>query len=190
MSASSSGTGFGGYFVIVADFVGWARAHDIPVGPGRGSGAGSLVAYALGITGLDPLRYDLLFERFLNPDRVSMPDFDIDFCQQQRDRVIEHVRQRYGADSVAQIITYGTLAAKAAIRDVGRALGASYNYCDRIARAVPARLDITLRDAYREAPEFRAQVSHPEDTTACTCTRSRCSSRAWCATPRGTPPGW
>ena len=158
-------TGFSGYFVIVADFVGWARAHEIPVGPGRGSGAGSLVAYALGITGLDPLRYDLLFERFLNPDRVSMPDFDIDFCQQQRDRVIEHVRQRYGADSVAQIITYGTLAAKAAVRDVGRALGASYGYCDRIARAVPARLDITLEDAYREAPEFRVLVSHPEDTT-------------------------
>ena len=105
--------------MIVADFVEWARDNDIPVGPGRGSGAGSLVAYVLGITGLDPLRYGLLFERFLNPDRVSMPDFDIDFCNQNRDRVIEYVRKRYGEDSVAQIITYGTMAAKAAVRDVG-----------------------------------------------------------------------
>ncbi len=158
-------TGFSGYFVIVADFVAWARDNDIPVGPGRGSGAGSLVAYALGITGLDPLRYGLLFERFLNPDRVSMPDFDIDFCNLNRDRVIEYVRKRYGEDSVAQIITYGTMAAKAAIRDVGRVLGAPYSYCDRIARAVPNELGITLERAYRESPEFRELVSHPEDTT-------------------------
>ncbi len=158
-------TGFSGYFVIVADFVRWARDNDIPVGPGRGSGAGSLVAYALEITGLDPLRYGLLFERFLNPDRVSMPDFDIDFCNQNRDRVIEYVRKRYGEDSVAQIITYGTMAAKAAIRDVGRALGAPYSYCDRIARAVPNELGITLERAYRESPEFRELVSHPEDAT-------------------------
>ena len=158
-------TGFSGYFVIVADFVQWARDNDIPVGPGRGSGAGSLVAYALGITGLDPLRYGLLFERFLNPDRVSMPDFDIDFCNQNRDRVIEYVRKRYGEDSVAQIITYGTMAAKAVIRDVGRALGAPYNYCDRIARAVPNELGITLEGAYQDSKEFRELVSHPEDTT-------------------------
>ena len=158
-------TGFSGYFVIVADFVQWARDNDIPVGPGRGSGAGSLVAYALGITGLDPLRYGLLFERFLNSDRVSMPDFDIDFCNQNRDRVIEYVRKRYGEDSVAQIITYGTMAAKAVIRDVGRALGAPYNYCDRIARAVPNELGITLERAYQDSPEFRELVSHPEDTT-------------------------
>ena len=158
-------TGFSGYFVIVADFVEWARDNDIPVGPGRGSGAGSLVAYALGITGLDPLRYGLLFERFLNPDRVSMPDFDIDFCNQNRDRVIEYVRKRYGEDSVAQIITYGTMAAKAAIRDVGRVLGAPYSYCDRIARAVPNELGITLTKAYQDSPEFRELVSHPEDTT-------------------------
>ena len=158
-------TGFSGYFVIVADFVRWARDNDIPVGPGRGSGAGSLVAYALRITGLDPLRYGLLFERFLNPDRVSMPDFDIDFCNQNRDRVIEYVRKRYGEESVAQIITYGTMAAKAAVRDVGRALGAPYGYCDRIARAVPNELGITLERAYRESPEFRELVSHPEDTT-------------------------
>ena len=158
-------TGFSGYFVIVADFVQWARDNDIPVGPGRGSGAGSLVAYALGITGLDPLRYGLLFERFLNSDRVSMPDFDIDFCNQNRDRVIEYVRKRYGEDSVAQIITYGTMAAKAVIRDVGRALGAPYNYCDRIARTVPNELGITLERAYHESPEFKELVSHPEDTT-------------------------
>jgi len=158
-------TGFSGYFVIVADFVEWARDNDIPVGPGRGSGAGSLVAYALGITGLDPLRYGLLFERFLNPARVSMPDFDIDFCNQNRDRVIEYVRKRYGEDSVAQIITYGTMAAKAAIRDVGRVLGAPYSYCDRIARAVPNELGITLAKAYQDSPEFRELVSHPEDTT-------------------------
>ena len=158
-------TGFSGYFVIVADFVQWARDNDIPVGPGRGSGAGSLVAYALGITGLDPLRYGLLFERFLNSDRVSMPDFDIDFCNQNRDRVIEYVRQRYGEASVAQIITYGTMAAKAVIRDVGRVLGAPYHYCDRIARAVPNELGITLEGAYKDSAEFRELVSHPEDTT-------------------------
>ena len=158
-------TGFSGYFVIVADFVAWAVRHDIPVGPGRGSGAGSLVAYALGITGLDPLRYDLLFERFLNPERVSMPDFDIDFCYRQRDRVIEYVRERYGQDRVAQIITYGSMAAKAVIRDVGRALGAPYGYCDRLARAVPRELDITLERAQKESPEFREMVTHPEDMT-------------------------
>ena len=158
-------TGFSGYFVIVADFVEWARGNDIPVGPGRGSGAGSLVAYALGITGIDPLRYGLLFERFLNPDRVSMPDFDIDFCNQKRDLVIEYVRKRYGEDSVAQIITYGTMAAKAVIRDVGRVLGAPYNYCDRIARAVPNEPGITLEKAYKDSVEFRELVSHPEDTT-------------------------
>ena len=158
-------TGFSGYFVIVADFVEWARRNDIPVGPGRGSGAGSLVAYALGITGLDPLKYGLLFERFLNADRVSMPDFDIDFCNQNRDRVIGYVRKRYGEESVAQIITYGTMAAKAVVRDVGRALGAPYGYCDRIARAIPNELGITLERAYKESTEFRELVSHPEDMT-------------------------
>jgi hypothetical protein len=110
--------GFAGYFLIVADFIRWARENGVPVGPGRGSGAGSLVAYSLGITDLDPLRYDLLFERFLNPERVSMPDFDIDFCMAGRDRVIEYVAERYGRDRVSQIITYGTMAAKAVVRDV------------------------------------------------------------------------
>ena len=130
--------GFPGYFLIVADFINWAQTNGCPVGPGRGSGAGSLVAYALGITGLDPLRYHLLFERFLNPDRVSMPDFDIDFCQANRDRVIDYVKQKYGRDAVSQIATFGTMAAKAALRDVGRVLGMSYGHVDSIAKLVPA----------------------------------------------------
>ena len=130
--------GFPGYFLIVADFINWAQTHGCPVGPGRGSGAGSLVAYALGITGLDPLQYHLLFERFLNPERVSMPDFDIDFCQANRDRVIEYVKQKYGRDAVSQIATFGTMAAKAALRDVGRVLGMSYGQVDSIAKLVPA----------------------------------------------------
>ena len=130
--------GFPGYFLIVADFIAWAREHGCPVGPGRGSGAGSLVAYALRITDLDPLRYRLLFERFLNPDRVSMPDFDIDFCQANRDRVIDYVKAKYGRDAVSQIATFGTMAAKAALRDVGRVLGMSYGHVDGIAKLIPA----------------------------------------------------
>ena len=129
--------GFAGYFLIVADFINWAKSNGVPVGPGRGSGAGSLVAYWLGITDLDPLRYNLLFERFLNPERVSMPDFDIDFCQDGRDRVIEYVKQKYGADSVSQIVTFGTMAAKAVVRDVGRVLDLGYNFCDSIAKLMP-----------------------------------------------------
>ena len=130
--------GFPGYFLIVADFINWAVSNGCPVGPGRGSGAGSLVAYSLKITGLDPLRYNLLFERFLNPDRVSMPDFDIDFCQANRDRVIDYVKQKYGRDAVSQIVTFGTMAAKAALRDVGRVLGMGYGHVDSIAKLVPA----------------------------------------------------
>ena len=139
--------GFAGYFLIVADFINWAKSNGVPVGPGRGSGAGSLAAYALGITDLDPLRYKLLFERFLNPERVSMPDFDIDFCQDGRDRVIEYVREKYGSDSVAQIVTFGTMAAKAVVRDVGRVLDLGYNFCDQIAKLVPFQpgRHITLR---------------------------------------------
>ena len=139
--------GFAGYFLIVADFINWAKTNGVPVGPGRGSGAGSLVAYVLGITDLDPLRYNLLFERFLNPERVSMPDFDIDFCQDGRDRVIEYVRGKYGADSVSQIVTFGTMAAKAVVRDVGRVLDLGYNFCDQIAKLVPFQpgRHITLR---------------------------------------------
>lgn len=130
--------GFPGYFLIVADFINWAKQNGCPVGPGRGSGAGSLVAYALKITDLDPLRYNLLFERFLNPERVSMPDFDIDFCQSNRDRVIDYVKQKYGRDAVSQIATFGTMAAKAALRDVGRVLGMGYGHVDGIAKLVPA----------------------------------------------------
>jgi DNA polymerase-3 subunit alpha len=130
--------GFPGYFLIVADFINWARDNGCPVGPGRGSGAGSLVAYSLNITGLDPLRYGLLFERFLNPERVSMPDFDIDFCQANRDRVIDYVKHKYGRDAVSQIATFGTMAAKAALRDIGRVLGMSYGHVDSVAKLVPA----------------------------------------------------
>ena len=129
--------GFPGYFLIVADFIRWAKNNGVPVGPGRGSGAGSLVAYSLGITDLDPLKYNLLFERFLNPERVSMPDFDIDFCQDGRDRVIDYVRQKYGTESVGQIVTFGTLAAKAAVRDCGRVLDMPYGFVDGVAKLIP-----------------------------------------------------
>lgn len=139
--------GFPGYFLIVADFIQWARENDVPVGPGRGSGAGSLVAWVLEITDLDPLQFDLLFERFLNPERVSMPDFDVDFCIAGRDRVIDYVAQRYGRDHVSQIITYGSMAAKAVVRDVGRVLGHGYGYVDRIAKQVPNELGISLSGA-------------------------------------------
>lgn len=139
--------GFPGYFLIVADFIQWAKEQGIPVGPGRGSGAGSLVAYALGITELDPLQYDLLFERFLNPERVSLPDFDIDFCMDRRDEVINYVAQRYGRDHVSQIITHGTMAAKAVVRDVGRVLGYPYGFVDQIAKLIPFELNITLQKA-------------------------------------------
>ena len=140
--------GFPGYFLIVADFINWAKQQDIPVGPGRGSGAGSLVAWALKITDLDPLQFDLLFERFLNPERVSMPDFDIDFCMDRRDEVIDYVARKYGRDKVSQIITYGSMAAKAVLRDSGRVLSMPYNQVDRLAKMVPPRpLDLTLSDA-------------------------------------------
>ncbi len=147
--------GFAGYFLIVADFIRWARENAVPVGPGRGSGAGSLVAYALRITDLDPIEHDLLFERFLNPERVSMPDFDVDFCMDGRDRVIDYVAQKYGRDRVSQIITYGTMAAKAVVRDVGRVLGLGYGFVDRIAKLIPFELGITLDDALTKEPELR-----------------------------------
>ncbi len=149
------GMGFAGYFLIVADFINWAKDHGIPVGPGRGSGAGSLVAWALGITDLDPLPYDLLFERFLNPERVSMPDFDIDFCMDRRDEVIDYVAAKYGRDRVSQIITYGTMAAKAVVRDVGRVLGYPYGFVDSIAKLVPMTLGIGLEDALGRTEKSR-----------------------------------
>ena len=139
--------GFPGYFLIVADFINWAKQNDIPVGPGRGSGAGSLVAWALGITDLDPIPYDLLFERFLNPERVSMPDFDIDFCMDRRDEVIDYVARKYGRDRVSQIITFGTMAAKAAVRDCGRVQGLPFPAVDGVAKLIPNTLGISLDDA-------------------------------------------
>ena len=145
--------GFPGYFLIVGDFINWAKNNGCPVGPGRGSGAGSLVAYALKITDLDPLQYQLLFERFLNPERVSMPDFDIDFCQANRDRVIDYVKQKYGKDAVSQIATFGTMAAKAAIRDVGRVMDMSYTFCDGISKLVPAKPGQTYTLAYPPVPK-------------------------------------
>ena len=156
--------GFAGYFLIVADFIAWARNNDVPVGPGRGSGAGSVVGWSLGITDVDPLRYDLLFERFLNPDRVSMPDFDIDFCVEGRDRVIEYVADTYGRDQVSQIITYGTMAAKAVVRDCGRVLGYNYGFVDSIAKLIPARPDMTLEKAFEEEPELTQRYDSEEDT--------------------------
>ena len=155
--------GFAGYFLIVADFIRWARGNGIPVGPGRGSGAGSLVAYALGITDLDPLRHDLLFERFLNPERVSMPDFDIDFCMEGRDRVIEYVAGRYGRDRVSQIITYGTMAAKAVVRDVARVLGLSYGFADGIAKLIPFELGITLDAALEKEEDLRKRYRSEDE---------------------------
>jgi DNA polymerase III subunit alpha len=157
--------GFPGYFLIVADFINWAKNNGIPVGPGRGSGAGSLVAFSLGITDLDPLRYDLLFERFLNPERVSMPDFDIDFCQEGRDRVIEYVRQKYGADSVSQIATFGTMAARAVVRDVGRVLDLGYNFCDQLAKLIPFQPGkaITLQMAREMEPQLAERERNEEE---------------------------
>ncbi len=155
--------GFAGYFLIVADFIRWARENGIPVGPGRGSGAGSLVAWSIGITDLDPLEHDLLFERFLNPERVSMPDFDIDFCMQGRDRVIDYVAEKYGRDRVSQIITYGTMAAKAVVRDVGRVQGMSYGYVDRIAKLIPFELGITLDKALQDEQELKRLYESEEE---------------------------
>ncbi len=144
--------GFPGYFLIVMEFIQWSKDNAIPVGPGRGSGAGSLVAYALKITDLDPLEYDLLFERFLNPERVSMPDFDVDFCMDKRDQVIDHVAEMYGRDAVSQIITFGTMAAKAVIRDVGRVLGHPFGFVDRISKLVPPDPGMTLEKAFKAEP--------------------------------------
>ena len=155
--------GFPGYFMIVADFIQWAKNHHIPVGPGRGSGAGSLVAYALKITDLDPIEFDLLFERFLNPERVSMPDFDIDFCMDRRDEVINYVAEHYGRDHVAQIITYGSMAAKAVVRDVGRVLGFSYGFVDKLAKLIPFELGITLTKALEDSPELKQLYGTEEE---------------------------
>ncbi|MGR0279960.1 DNA polymerase III subunit alpha [Marinomonas dokdonensis] len=155
--------GFPGYFLIVMDFIQWAKDNDIPVGPGRGSGAGSLVAYALKITDLDPLEYDLLFERFLNPERVSMPDFDIDFCMDNRDRVIDYVAQTYGRDAVSQIITFGAMAAKAVVRDVARVQGKPYSLGDKLSKLIPFEIGMTLKKALEEEPALPEFLAGDED---------------------------
>ncbi len=160
--------GFPGYFLIVADFIQWAKDNDVPVGPGRGSGAGSLVAYALLITDLDPLAYDLLFERFLNPERVSMPDFDVDFCQDGRDRVIQYVKDTYGIESVSQIATFGTFGAKAVVRDVGRILDMPYSYCDGLSKLIPHEPTNpwTLERTFNEEPIFRERIEKEDEAQA------------------------
>ena len=157
--------GFPGYFLIVADFINWAKNNGVPVGPGRGSGAGSLVAYSLGITDLDPLRYDLLFERFLNPERVSMPDFDVDFCQDNRERVIQYVKDRYGHDAVSQIATFGTLGSKSVIRDVGRVLDMPYTYCDKLTKLVPIEgvKPVSLKKALEMEPQLKERYDQEEE---------------------------
>ena len=155
--------GFPGYFLIVSDFINWAKNNDVPVGPGRGSGAGSLVAYSLSITDLDPLAYDLLFERFLNPERVSMPDFDIDFCQDGRDRVIQYVKDRYGHAAVSQIATFGTMAAKAVLRDVGRVLDLPYLFVDKFVKLVPNELGISLAEAREKEPQIDERARNEEE---------------------------
>ena len=155
--------GFAGYFLIVMEFVNWAKSQRIPVGPGRGSGAGSLVAYSLGITEMDPLAYDLLFERLLNPERVSMPDFDIDFCMIGRDAVIAHVAERYGHESVSQIVTFGTMAAKAVVRDVARVQGKPYGLADKLSKLIPFEVGMTLERAVAEAPELRDFIADNEE---------------------------
>ncbi|MGA6100575.1 DNA polymerase III subunit alpha [Psychrobacter pocilloporae] len=155
--------GFPGYFLIVMDFIRWAKANGVPVGPGRGSGAGSLVAYALNITDLDPIHYDLLFERFLNPERVSMPDFDIDFCIEGRDRVIDYVAQTYGRDAVSQIITFGTMAAKAVVRDVARVQSKSYFLANKISKLIPKTPGITLSQALEQEPQLKDLISNPDN---------------------------
>ncbi|HHQ48418.1 MAG TPA: DNA polymerase III subunit alpha, partial [Acidobacteria bacterium] len=157
------GMGFPGYFLVVWDFIRFAKDNGVPVGPGRGSAAGSVVSYALGITDIDPLEYDLLFERFLNPERISMPDIDIDFCQRERDRVIQYVRERYGEDSVAQIATFNVLKARSAVKDVGRVMGMPYNDVDRIAKLIPEELNITIDRALKDSPELRSLVEGDED---------------------------
>src|SRR5262249_39980640 len=146
---------FSGYFLIVWDFIRFAKQNNIPVGPGRGSAAGSLVSYVMEITDIDPLQNELLFERFLNPERISMPDIDIDFCMNRRGEVIDYVTRKYGRDQVAQIITFGTMAAKAAIKDVGRALDMPYGDVDRIAKMVPTTLNIKLDDALKDSPQLQ-----------------------------------
>ena len=193
------GMGFPGYFLIVADFIKWAKDHDIPVGPGRGSGAGSLVAYALTITDLDPLRYALLFERFLNPERVSMPDFDIDFCMDRREEVIRYVQEKYGRDKVGQIITFGALLSKAAVRDVGRVLGMPYFQCDQLSKMIPVEgvKPVSIQKALADEPRLREAARESEqdrrEGRSNPVRRLLDYAEKWrgcCAMPRPTRPVW
>ena len=178
---------FTGYFLIVADFVNWAKECDIPVGPGRGSGTGSIVAYALRITDIDPLKYDLLFERFLNPERISMPDFDIDFANEGRDDVIKYVTGKYGKDRVGQIITFGTLGAKQVIKDVARVLDIQYEDSERIANLIPKDPKITLKKAFKEEPKLRDMEADPKYAELFTLARNW---RGLTGTPVFTPQAW
>ncbi|MEC9253101.1 MAG: DNA polymerase III subunit alpha, partial [Pseudomonadota bacterium] len=155
--------GFAGYFLIVMEFVNWAKQREIPVGPGRGSGAASLVSFCLGITDIDPLQYDLLFERLLNPERVSMPDLDIDFCMERRDEVINHVAELYGTEAVSQIATFGTMAAKAVVRDVARVQGKPYGLADRLSKMIPFEVGMTLEKAVAQEEELREFIDENDD---------------------------
>ncbi|EWH02104.1 hypothetical protein Q427_10515 [Halomonas sp. BC04] len=180
--------GFPGYFLIVMDFIQWAKDNNVPVGPGRGSGAGSLVAYAQKITDLDPLEYDLLFERFLNPERVSMPDFDVDFCMEKRDRVIEYVADRYGRNAVSQIVTFGTMAAKAVVRDVARAQGRPYSLGDKLSKLIPFEVGMTLAKAIEQEPALKEFIDN--DDEARKSGRWQSSWRGSPAAPASTPAAW
>lgn len=180
--------GFPGYFLIVMEFIQWSKDNGVPVGPCRGSGAGSLVAYALKITDLDPLEFDLLFERFLNPERVSMPDFDVDFCMEKRDQVIEHVADMYGRDAVSQIITFGTMAAKAVIRDVGRVLGHPYGFVDRISKLIPPDPGMTLAKAFEAEPQLPEIYEADEEVKALIDMARKLEGSP--VTPVSTPVGW
>ena len=180
-------TGFVSYILIVWDFIHFAKERGIPVGPGRGSAAGSLVAYVLGITDIDPLQYGLIFERFLNPDRISPPDIDVDFCEARRGEVLEYVRQKYGERRVAQIITFGKLKAKSVVRDVGRVMGLSYRDADRIARMIPNELNITLDSAAEKNVELKRADRHRAANEA-SCSITERFSKAYRATPVCTRP--
>ena len=160
-----SSMGFSSYFLIVYDFIEWSKNNEVPVGPGRGSGAGSLVAYALGITALDPIEHGLLFERFLNPERISMPDFDIDFCTEKRDSVIDYVSSKYGSDAVSQIVTFGTMAARAVVKDVTRALGKPYGLGERISKMIPFVPGMTLDRAIKEQPIFKQTIKNDPEVS-------------------------
>jgi DNA polymerase III subunit alpha len=181
--------GFPAYFLIVADFINWAKDRQIPVGPGRGSGAGSLAAYAMRITNIDPIPYGLIFERFLNIERKSMPDFDIDFCQERRGEVIDYVRQKYGgAEHVAQIVTYGSMKARGVIRDVGRALDIPFGEVDKVAKLVPEQLKMTIKKAMEEEPKLQ-EAANNDPRIAELLTISK-TLEGLPGTPLPMPPGW